>query len=118
MPPRADAKPAARKSKASKPAEKGMTKSQLFSELAADAELTKSQVSSVFSALLAIVEREIKHGRPVTVPGLVKATVKSKPATPSRMGRNPFTGEEIMIKAKPARKVVKVRPVKALKDMA
>jgi nucleoid DNA-binding protein len=44
--------------------------------------------------------------------------VQSKRATKARPGRNPFTGEEIMIAAKPARRVVRVRPLKALKDMA
>ena len=52
-----------------------------------------------------------------TVPGLMKITVQKKPATKARKGINPFTGEEIMIKAKPARKVVKVRPLKNLKEM-
>ena len=52
-----------------------------------------------------------------SVPGLMKVTVKKKPATRARKGTNPFTGEEMMFKAKPARKIVKVRPLKALKDM-
>ena len=41
-----------------------------------------------------------------------------KPATKAHMGVNPFTKQEQMFKAKPARRVVKVRPMKALKDMA
>ena len=50
--------------------------------------------------------------------GLVKVTLTRKAATPARPGKNPFTGEAITIKAKPARNVVKVRALKALKDMA
>jgi nucleoid DNA-binding protein len=50
-------------------------------------------------------------------PGLMKIKVVKKPAVPARKGVNPFTGEEMMFKAKPARNVVKVTPLKALKDM-
>ena len=52
------------------------------------------------------------------VPGLMKIVVITKPAQKARKGINPFTKEETMFKAKPARKVIKVRPLKALKDMA
>ena len=52
-----------------------------------------------------------------TVPGLMKLVVQRKPATKARPGINPFTGEETMFKAKPARNVVKIRPLKNLKDM-
>ena len=52
------------------------------------------------------------------VPGLVKIKLVEKPATPEHKGINPFTQQETVFKAKPARKVVKVRPLKALKDMA
>jgi nucleoid DNA-binding protein len=51
------------------------------------------------------------------MPGLMKVRVVKKPATKARLGKNPFTGEEITIKAKPARKAVKVSPLKGLKDM-
>jgi nucleoid DNA-binding protein len=47
----------------------------------------------------------------------MKITVKRKPATKARKGINPFTGEEMMFKAKPARNVIKVRPLKKLKEM-
>ena len=52
------------------------------------------------------------------VPGLMKVTVVQKPAVAARMGINPFTKQEQMFKAKPARRVVKIRALKALKDMA
>ena len=51
------------------------------------------------------------------VPGLMKITVQHKPATKPRKGINPFTGQEMMFKAKPARNVVRIRPLKSLKDM-
>ena len=51
------------------------------------------------------------------MPGLCKMVVKKKPATKARKGINPFTGEEMMFKAKPASKTVRVRPLKNLKEM-
>ena len=48
----------------------------------------------------------------------MKINVIQKPATKARKGINPFTGQEQMFKAKPARRVVKIRPLKSLKDMA
>jgi hypothetical protein len=51
------------------------------------------------------------------VPSMMRITLKRKPATKARMGINPFTKEQVMFKAKPARNVVRVRPLKALKDM-
>jgi nucleoid DNA-binding protein len=50
------------------------------------------------------------------LPGFAKFVVVKKPATKERQGINPFTKEPITIKAKPARKVLKARPVKAAKD--
>jgi len=52
------------------------------------------------------------------LPGLLKVMVVRKPATEARKGINPFTGQETIFKAKPARNVVKIRPLKGLKDMA
>ncbi len=51
------------------------------------------------------------------MPGLFKIKVTRKPATRARKGINPFTGEPMVFKAKPARNVVKIQPLKALKDM-
>jgi nucleoid DNA-binding protein len=53
----------------------------------------------------------------VTLPGLLKIKRVEKPATKARMGRNPATGQEIMIKAKPKRTVVKAMALKALKEI-
>jgi nucleoid DNA-binding protein len=102
---------------ASKKTAKAKTKSELMSEIASGAGLTKVQVAAVFDSLSKVVQAELKAGRPVAVAGLVKITQTHKPATAARPGRNPFTGAEIMIKAKPARRVVKVRALKGLKDM-
>ncbi len=98
---------------------KPMTKTEIISELAQNTELNKKQVSSVFDELAIVIERHIKQRSPCkfVFPGLMKIEVKKKPATKARKGINPFTKEETMFKAKPARKVVKIRPLKNVKDM-
>ena len=98
---------------------KPMTKPAMIEEIAQNTELNKKQVSSVFEELAVLIERHIKKRSPgqFTLPGLMKIEVKKKPATKARKGINPFTKEETMFKAKPARKVVKIRPLKKVKDM-
>jgi nucleoid DNA-binding protein len=100
-------------------AKKPMTKSAMMDEVAGNTGLTKKQVSSVFDELSILIERHIKKGAAgkFVLPGLMKIEVKRKPATKARKGINPFTGEETVFKAKPARNVVKVRPLKKMKDM-
>ncbi len=102
-----------------KQAVKALSKSQVVSGLADSTGLTKKQVSGVFDALSDMIAANVgKRGSGVfSVPGLMKISVQKKPAVKARKGINPFTGEETMFKAKPARNVVKVRPLKALKDM-
>jgi nucleoid DNA-binding protein len=96
-----------------------MTKSAIMSELAENSGLTRKQVSSVLEEMAILIERHVKKRAPgqFTLPGLMKIEVKRKPATKARKGINPFTGEPTTFKAKPARNVVKVRPLKKLKDM-
>lgn len=97
---------------------KPTTKSEIMNHIAEETELRKKDVTAVFDALADIIQRDLKKGPGVfTVPGLMKIKVVKKPAVPARKGVNPFTGEEMMFKAKPARNVVKVTPLKALKDM-
>jgi nucleoid DNA-binding protein len=98
---------------------KPMTKSEIVNSLAESSGLAKKQVSTVLDELSILIERHIKKRSPgqFSLPGLMKIEVKSKPATKARKGINPFTGEETIFKAKPARKVVKIRPLKKVKDM-
>lgn len=94
------------------------TKSAAMSYIADQTGLTKKDVGSVFEALTGLIKRDLKKGPGIfTVPGLMKIKVVRKPATKARKGINPFTGEETMFKAKPARNVVKIAALKALKDM-
>ena len=90
-----------------------------MNEIAQNTELTKKQGSSVIDELSVLIERHIKKRSPgkFILPGLMKIEVKRKPATKARKGVNPFTREETMFKAKPAHNVVKIRPLKKVKDM-
>lgn len=96
------------------------TKTMLFTEIAERTELKKKEVAAVFEELSSIINGHIRRNAAgvFTVPGLMKVKVVRKPATRARKGINPFTGEPTIFKAKPARNVVKVQPLKALKDMA
>jgi nucleoid DNA-binding protein len=100
-------------------AKKAPTKSEIFNSIAEATGLNKKQVASVFEALGGEIEKALGKRGPgtFTIPGLAKIVVQRKPATKARKGINPFTGEETVFAAKPARNVVKVRPLKALKDM-
>ena len=96
------------------------TKSTMLSEISEVVGITKKEVSAVFDELTSILNRHVKKGAAgeFTLPGVAKFKVTRKPATKARKGINPFTGEETVFKAKPARNVVKIRPLKKLKDAA
>jgi nucleoid DNA-binding protein len=100
-------------------AKKLMSKTAMMEEIARNTGLAKKQVSFVFDELAVLIEGHIKKGAvgQFTLPGLMKIEVRRKPATKARKGINPFTGEETIFKAKPARNVVKIRPLKKIKDM-
>lgn len=96
-----------------------MTKTGILNEIAERTELSRKQVDSVLTELEGLIERHIKK-RAVgefTLPGLLKVRSVKRPATKKRMGRNPATGEEIVIPAKPATTRVRVTPLKRLKEM-
>jgi len=98
---------------------KPMTKTEILKEIAGNTDLTKKQVSSVFDEFAILIERHIKKRSPgkLVFSGLFKIEVKRKPATKARKGINPFTGEETVFKAKPARRAVKMTPLKKVKEM-
>ena len=96
-----------------------MTKAQLLSAIAEDTGLTRKQVTEVVDSLGGQIQRHIKKRGPgtFTLPGLLKIKTLRKPARKARKGKNPFTGEETTFAAKPAHTVVKIQPLKGLKDM-
>jgi nucleoid DNA-binding protein len=100
-------------------AKKAMTKSAVYQELAEKTELTRKQIAEVFDALSGLIKRELGKKGPgtFTLPGLLRMRLKRKPATKARKGINPFTKQEQMFKAKPARNVVQTRPLKNLNEL-
>jgi nucleoid DNA-binding protein len=117
-------KKAAKKTAAKKSASKGpvtqkMTKTGILNEIAEATMLTRKQVESVLDELEGLIKRHInKRGvGEFTLPGLLKVRAVKRPATKKRMGRNPATGEEIVIAAKPASIRVRVSALKRLKEM-
>ncbi|HSD92343.1 MAG TPA: HU family DNA-binding protein [Methyloceanibacter sp.] len=93
-----------------------ISKSELIQKIADECSLAKKDVKSVIESLANVGYKELKKAGVFHLPGFAKFTVVKKPATPERQGINPFTKEPTTFKAKPARKVLKVRPVKAAKD--
>ena len=92
-----------------------LTKSQLIDKIAQLQELAKKDVKAMMDALAEVGHKELKKNGVFVLPGFAKFVVIKKPATKARKGINPFTGQEMMFKAKPARKIVRARPVKAAK---
>ena len=98
--------------------DKPRSKSDILNALAEMTEMSRKEVSAVLDSLDELIEKDLTKGCGVfNLPGMLKVYVHNKPATKARPGRNPATGAEIMISAKPASKVVKVRALKKLKEM-
>lgn len=99
---------------------KAASKTAMFQDLASKTGLTKKQVASFFDAYAEYIRGQISKKGPgvvAAIPGLLKIKRVEKPATKPRIGRNPQTGEEIQIPAKPKRTVVKAQALKGLKEM-
>jgi nucleoid DNA-binding protein len=99
---------------------KALTKSAVIQELAGKTGLSKKQVAEVFDALSALIKAQLGKKGPgtFTVPGLLKLRLIKKPATKAGKRANPFRPGEMMdVKAKPARNVVRARPLKSLNEM-
>lgn len=113
------AKKAPTKSASSSGRPKSATKGEVYSALAEKTALSKRDVAKVFEALSELIGRELGKKGPglFVVPGLLKLKVVRKPATKAKQGINPFTKEPMLIKAKPARNVIRALPLKGLKEM-
>ncbi len=122
-------KPAAKKVAAKAPAakkparimsakDKPRTKSEVLTMISDHVGISKKEAAAVFEVMGEMIEKDLKKNAcgAFNVPGMMKVSVQRKPATKARKGVNPFTKEEMVFKAKPARNVVKVRPLKGLKD--
>ena len=98
---------------------KARTKSQIFGDISESTGLSRTEVAGVFDEMTTMIKKDLGRSGPgmFTVPGLMKIKKVHKPRRLARKGINPFPGEEMMFKAKPAHNVVKVRALKNLKDM-
>lgn len=96
---------------------KPSTKTEIFNKISEDTDLKKKDIVAVFESLTGIIKSDLSGANAFTLPGLLKIKKIHKPAVPEREGINPFTKETMMFKAKPARDVVKVTPLKSLKEM-
>ena len=100
-------------------ANKARTKGEIFSTIATTTGLSRKQVSQVFDCMRELIEKDLgKKGPGVfAVPGMMKLKAVHKSAEKATTRANPFKpGEMMTVKAKPARTVVKIRPLKSLKD--
>jgi nucleoid DNA-binding protein len=98
---------------------KGRTKGETLNSIAGATGLARKQVAGVFEALTEIIKADLSKKGPGVFKfmGLIKLTTVNKPATKAREGKNPFTGETITIKAKPASRKVRARALKSLNAM-
>ena len=98
---------------------KARTKSEVIGALAEANDMSRKDVNAFFESMGKMIKKDLGRSGPgiFNVPGMMKIKVVRKPATKARLGINPFTKEEMMFKAKPARNVVKVLPLKNLKAM-
>jgi nucleoid DNA-binding protein len=98
---------------------KPMSKTELIAALAMAAGLERKQVASLFDELAKLIEKELddQGAGTISISNLLKIKVVRKPATAERKGINPFTKEETVFKAKPAKNVVKLVPLRGLKEL-
>ena len=94
----------------------GLSKAQLIDKISNETEVAKKDVRGILETMAAIGYKELKKSGVFLVPGFAKFVVIKKPATKARQGTNPFSGEIMRFKAKPARKIVKATPIKVTKD--
>jgi nucleoid DNA-binding protein len=95
------------------------SKSKIIQHIADVTTLTKKDINKCFDSLFGLMEMHLKKRGPgqFIFPGVAKFRVIHKPATKAREGVNPFTGAPTVFAAKPARSIVKVKPLKKIKDI-
>lgn len=105
--------------KAALTVKKPLTKSQIMSHLATTTEIKKKEIERLFDGIVELMEAHLSQKGPgeFNFAGLLKCRVVRKPATKARSGTNPFTGQPTVFAAKPARNVLKIRPLKKLKEI-
>merc|ERR1711879_615807 len=94
-------------------ASKAMTKSAMAKSIAEEFELKQNVAGKIISSLADIAAKEVKSNGKFTFPGLCMVKTRVKPAT--KAGEREVFGKVVMVKAQPARTIVKAYPVAALK---
>lgn len=104
---------------AKKSTEAKFNKTQILEYISAGTGVSKKEVSAVLDSLAEVIQLHVnkKSVGEFVLPGLLKISTVKKPAVKARKGISPFTKEEVVFKARPASTVVKVRPLKKLKEM-
>ena len=115
-PAKTKAKPATTSSKSLK-VSKAFTRTQQIAYIAEQTSLSKKDVTAVIESFEPMIASHLRGPGQITLAGLMKVVAVRKPATKARQGVNPFTGEPTTFKAKPARNVVRIRPLKKVKDL-
>ena len=102
-----------------KASSKARSKSEIYSTISEHVGIPRQQVAGVFHVLSSIIKSDLSKGGAgvSSVPGLARIRLTRKPATKERQGINPFTKEPTVFKARPARNVVRLRPLRGLKEM-
>ena len=95
------------------------TKSQVIAYLADVSNLKRKDVVMVMDGVMDLMTAHLSKKGPgeFNLAGMLKCRVINKPATKARSGINPFTGQPTTFAAKPARNVLKIRPLKKLKEV-
>jgi DNA-binding protein HU-beta len=93
-----------------------MNRRDLIAALAERIETDKRNAETALQSFIDVITDTVSKGEAVAISGFAKFTRRDVPAKPRRMGRNPATGEEIMLAPKPASRSVKITPLKAFKD--
>ena len=96
------------------------TKARLFAAISEETGLSKKDVAAVFESFIRILHRHLKKraAGELNFLGLAKFKVSTRKASKARRMIHPTTGEEITVPAKPAHRIVRIRALKAVKDMA
>jgi nucleoid DNA-binding protein len=95
-----------------------LTGASMVGYLAEKNGLVRKDVKQVLEDLFELVEEGVMRGERVAIGKIGKMFIRVRPARPARQGRNPATGQEITIPAKPATRVPRFTFSKTFKEAA
>merc|ERR1712066_780099 len=92
---------------------KAMPKSGIAKSIAEEHGLKQGECAKIIDSLAAIATKEVKNTGKFVLPGVSMLKTRVKPAT--KAGKREMFGKTVVVKAKPAKTVVKAFPVAAIK---